>query len=93
MHVEVEIFMSKIIKFFRENPNELYNLIPKGKEDDFFDKIRIVSLENVDKGEDATLTQKQIIAICVEINGENKKEVAKDSNIFFDTVFGRICLN
>jgi hypothetical protein len=85
--------MSKIIKFFRENPKELYNLIPQGKEDEFFNKIRLVSIENADKGEDATLTQKQIIAICVEINGKNDKEISKEQNIFFDTIFGRICLN
>lgn len=85
--------MNKIIKFFRENPKELYNLIPEGKEDVFFDKIRLVSIDNVDKGEDATLTQKQIIAICVEINQKPVETETKEHNIFFDTIFGRICLN
>lgn len=85
--------MNKIIKFFRENPKELYNLIPEGKEDVFFDKIRLVSIDNVDKGEDATLTQKQIIAICVEINQKPVETETNEHNIFFDTIFGRICLN
>jgi hypothetical protein len=29
MSVDIEIYMSNIIKFFRENPKDLLNLIPK----------------------------------------------------------------
>lgn len=92
MSIDVEIFMNKIIKFFRENPNELYNLIPKGQEEYFFSEIRKKSTDNVERGEDATLTQKQIIEICVIING-NQDDKQKSDNVFFDTIFGKICLN
>ncbi len=33
--------------------------------DEFYDKIREVAIKNADKGEDAPLTQKQMIDICV----------------------------
>lgn len=85
--------MNKIVKFFRENPKELYNLIPNGKEDEFFSEIRKKSIENVDEGNDATLTQKQMIDVCVKINSTIVDLENKNSQIFLDTVFGKICLN
>jgi membrane-bound lytic murein transglycosylase len=39
MSVDVEIYMNNIIKFFKENPNDLHNLIPKNKEDEFYKKL------------------------------------------------------
>jgi len=33
MSVDVEIYMNGILKFFRENPNDLLNLVPKTKEE------------------------------------------------------------
>lgn len=93
MYLDVEIFMNKLIKFFRENPDELYSLIPKGKEEEFFSGIKQKSIENVDKGEDATLTQNQMIEICVQINKSLEKLQNKESKLFMDTVFGKICLN
>jgi hypothetical protein len=47
MNVEVEIYMSNMIKFFKENPNDLINLIPKIKEEEFYFKgYDISKLEN-----------------------------------------------
>ena len=40
MSVDVKIYMNNIIKFFKENPNDLFNLIPKNKEDEFYRKLR-----------------------------------------------------
>ena len=36
MNVDVEIYMNNFIKFFRENPNDLLTLIPKGTENESF---------------------------------------------------------
>jgi hypothetical protein len=36
MNVDVEIYMNNMVKFFKSNPNDLLNLIPKGKEDEFY---------------------------------------------------------
>lgn len=94
MNVDVEIYMSNIIKFFKTNPNDLINLVPKEKEDEFYQKIREAATNNIDNGEDVTLTQKQMIGICLTLNNkksvEDKKEVNK---IVMETKFGSIFLN
>lgn len=94
MSVDVEIYMNNVIKFFRENPNDLLNLVPKDKEEFFYTKIRQAAFENYEKGEDVNLTQSQIVGICSEINQYNKKtneEVSK--NAIQKTNFGYLFLN
>ena len=46
MSVDVEIYMNNLIKFFRENPKDLLNLIPKNKEDEFYIKIKERAAQN-----------------------------------------------
>jgi len=97
MNVDVEIYMNNIVKFFKSNPNDLLNLIPKDKEDEFYQKIREVASKNAEKGEDAPLTQKQMIDICVILNGktpkgEDKVEEKLESYML-NTKFGIIFLN
>lgn len=91
MSVEVEIYLSNLIKFFKQNPNDLLNLVPKDKEEDFYVKIREIAFQNVESGKDAALTQKQLIEICRELN-TTKKEIKIDFPHFM-TKFGPICLN
>jgi hypothetical protein len=97
MNVDVEIYMNNIVKFFKSNPKDLLNLVPKEKEDEFYDKIRETAIENADKGEDAPLTQKQMIDICVILNGKTLKEdkVVEDKleSYIMGTKFGPIFLN
>jgi hypothetical protein len=89
--------MNNIVKFFKSNPNDLLNLIPKDKEDEFYEKIREVASKNAENGEDAPLTQKQMIEICVVLNGktvkEDKKIEEKLESYMLDTKFGIIYLN
>ena len=94
MNVDVEIYMNNFIKFFRDNPNDLLNLVPKIKEQEFYEKIRESAYNNLDKGEEINLTQRQIIDICVELN-QPKKETVKESveHLFVKTKFGEYCLN
>jgi nitrogenase subunit NifH len=93
MSVEVDIYMNNIVKFFKENPKDLLNLVPKDKEDEFYDKIRKVAHNNYEKVEEAPLTQKQLIDVCVEINGKDPNKKPKLNDITFDTKFGKIFLN
>ena len=97
MSVDVEIYMNNIVKFFKSNPKDLLNLVPKEKEDEFYDKIREVAIQNIDKGEDAPLTQKQMIDICVVLNGKTPKEdkvnEEKLESYILGTKFGPIFLN
>lgn len=97
MNVDVEIYMNNIVKFFKSNPTDLLNLVPKDKEEEFYSKIREVAYENIEKGEDAPLTQKQMINICVILNGKTPKEEKvveeKLESYMMDTKFGIIFLN
>jgi hypothetical protein len=68
MSVDVEIYMNNIIKFFRDNPKDLLNLVPKDKEDEFYRKLREQAFKNYESGGEVPLTQQQIILICVELN-------------------------
>ena len=70
MSVDIEIYVSNIIKFFRDNPKDLTNLVPKDKEEEFYKKIREVAVSNYEKEMEASLTQKQMIDICRELNGQ-----------------------
>lgn len=86
--------MNGVIKFFNENPKDLNNLIPLDKKDVFFEKIKKCALQNAEKGEDVTITQKQMIDICVEINtGVNPIEITKIEGPILRTKYGEICLN
>jgi hypothetical protein len=93
MNVEVSIYLSNIIKFFNSNPNDLKNLVPESKKTDFFEKIKLFAIRNVENGEDPSLTKQQLIDICVEINGKPKFVKPKVSDAIISTKFGDICLN
>jgi hypothetical protein len=93
MSVDIEIYVSNIIKFFKDNPKDLTNLVPKGKEEEFYEKIREVAISNYEKEMEASLTQKQMIDICRELNGQTPKEIEIFDKVFHKTKFGFICLN
>jgi hypothetical protein len=93
MSVDIEIYVSNIIKFFKDNPKDLTNLVPKGKEEEFYEKIREVAISNYEKEMEASLTQKQMIDICRELNGQTPKDIEIFDKVFHKTKFGFICLN
>ena len=94
MSVDVDIYMNNIIKFFRENPNDLLNLVPKNKEQDLYSKIKEVAISNFNKGEEVGLTQSQLINVCFEVNYSTEK-IIEDTlgEITQKTIFGNIFLN
>lgn len=87
MNLDVEIYLKNLKKFFKDNPNELLSLIPKEKETEFYDMIRVTALDNHDKGSEVCLTKKQLLSICVSLNNGNR------NNVFVETKFGVICYN
>ena len=98
MNVDVEIYISQLLKFFKDNPNELSNLVPQDKADLFFEKCRDAAILNSEKGDEIILTQKQMIDICVEINKgtqktEDELEKLLREGIFLKAPIGFICLN
>jgi len=93
MNVDLEIYLNNFIKFFKKNPKDLLNLIPKELEEVFYSKIRERASMNIEEGLNLVLTQKQIIDICVELNRKKEVEEPLDERIFKPSPFGIICLN
>ena len=88
MSVDVEIYLNNLIKFFRQNPNDLLNLVPKHKEEEFYRKLREKAFENYEKGDEISLTQDQITKICIDLDPMKSIE-----RLFRRTPFGFYCLN
>ena len=47
--VDVDIYVSQVVRFFETNPNELKMLIGDLNKDDFFTKIREEAYKNFEK--------------------------------------------
>ena len=90
MDVDVQIYISEFKRFFNQNPEDLGNLIPLDLKDEFYQKVSDTASKNLTEGREIPLTQKQLIGICVEINGGSKKKI--DPSVI-ETAFGKIFLN
>jgi hypothetical protein len=91
-NVDVEIYISNLINFFENNPNDLMVLVGQTQKELFFKKLRLRSEKNVEEGSDFVLTKQQIIDIVVEMKIHDKSE-EKINTIVQKTNFGDIFLN
>jgi hypothetical protein len=99
-NVEVEIYVSQLINFFENNPNDLIDLIGDVQKDEFYDKVRERCEQNFEKGDDITLTKSQILEIVIELKVNEvpvkkiKVDVVLEVDKFFEkTKVGLIGLN
>jgi uncharacterized protein with gpF-like domain len=94
-NIDVEIYLNQLITFFEKNPNDLTELIGNSMKDMFFDKVRIACTENVENGDEVTLTNQQLIDIVLDIKGVkgSKEELEVINKIFVKNKFGTFCLN
>jgi hypothetical protein len=94
-NIEVDIYLNQLVSFFDKNPNDLIDLIGESHKDKFFDKVREVCLQNVEKGDDVTLTNQQLIDIVLEVKGVGmtKEEFEVINKVFEKNKFGTFCLN
>ncbi len=72
-NVDCEIYISGFISFFEKNPKDLKNLIGEMDKEKFFIQVRITVYQNFDKGEEITLTQKQLLDILVKLHKSTEK--------------------
>jgi hypothetical protein len=93
MSVDIEIYLSNLVKFFGENPADLLNLIPLDKKEEFFVKVREIAVYNYEKGDEVMLTQKQFVEICLDLNGKQIKPEEDKFNTFVETIYGGYSLN
>jgi len=94
-NIDVEIYLNQLITFFDKNPNDLTELIGISMKDTFFDKVREACTENVENGDEVTLTNQQLIDIVLDIKGVkgSKEELEVINKIFVNNKFGTFCLN
>lgn len=97
MNVDVEIYLNQFIAFFDKNPNELIMLIGDVDKNIFYEKVKKQSINNVEKGDDPSLTRNQIIEILVDIrkgDGTIEEPSTDEENVIYQlTKFGKIFLN
>lgn len=91
--VDIDLYMNQFINFFEKNPNDLTELIGDTLKEIFYDKVRMRCIENYDKGEDVSLTNRQMMEIVLELRNEDSPDLKKISKIFETTKYGTICLN
>jgi hypothetical protein len=94
MNIDVEIYIKNFVNFFESNPNELIELIGDELKEVFYQKVKEQCYINLDKGEEITLTQKQLIDIVVDIK-KSKPDISilLTNGVFQQTKYGLISLN
>ena len=94
-NIDVEIYITNLISFFENNPNDLIDLIGSLQKDEFYQKLRNRCETNYDEGKDFVLTRDQIIEIVLELKVPEivSKEKIDISKIIQKTSFGDIILN
>jgi hypothetical protein len=66
-NIDCEIYISQVISFFENNPNDLMDLIGELQRNDFYQKLRERCEKNIDEGQDYVLTRQQMINIVLEL--------------------------
>jgi hypothetical protein len=89
-NIDVNIYLTQFKTFFKQNPQDLINLIGDISPDNFYSEVKKQILENNENGDFIELTQKQLIDVIVRLN---KQKIKKDVSLFFETKFGNFSLN
>jgi hypothetical protein len=90
-NIDITIYMNQFKNFFEKNPQSLYELIGNLNGELFFKKVEEVCLENYKKGDEISLTQKQILDLVSKLYKQKKKN--NISGIFEMSKYGLISLN
>jgi hypothetical protein len=86
-NIDVDIYLTQLKKFFKDNPSDLTAIIGNIDSDLFYEEVRNQAILNIEKGEEVQLTQIQILNIIVKLSR------LKKNPLFIETQFGKICLN
>jgi hypothetical protein len=89
--VDVDIYIAQLIKFFKDNPTDLNQIIGDLDSEKFYEEVKIQAKENLEKGDNVQLTQNQILNIVVKLSRDRAEK--STGKTFFFTKFGPICLN
>jgi len=96
-NIDVEIYLSQLKSFFENNPNDLIELIGDIQKNEFYEKLRHQSYQNLEKGDDFVITKKQMVDIVVELKIPELQDKLKPKQVvegfIQKTKFGNIILN
>ena len=94
-NIDLEIYISQLVSFFENNPNDLLELIGSLQKDEFYQKLKERCEKNIEEGIDLVLTREQIVNIVVELKIPDIKEKKHQNldKIIQKTKFGNIILN
>lgn len=96
-NIDCEIYISQVISFFENNPNDLMDLIGELQRNDFYQKLRERCEKNVDEGQDYVLTRQQMINIVLELKApeliKTKTPESVVEGFVQKTKWGEIILN
>jgi hypothetical protein len=91
MDVDIQIYLSNLKQFFKNNPNDLMNLIGDSNQEKFFELVEEQVIENQKNGDGLELTKKQIIDIVLILTKVRDQE--KIESFIMKGPFGNIFLN
>ena len=93
-NVDIEIYMTNLVKFFDKNPEQLKILIGDNDINIFFQKIRKIVETNEKDEKELAPTRKQMIEIILEVQkNATVKKLDKIVGTFMDHHMGKISLN
>lgn len=94
VNVEIEIYMTNFIGFFKKNPDQLEILIGDLDSEIFYNKIKEIATKNFDSEKEIAPTRQQMIDLLFSLNsGKKKEEVKKVITPFIDHHMGQISMN
>lgn len=96
-NIDCEIYVSQLISFFENNPNDLTDLIGEVQKDEFYQKLRERCFKNIEEGEDHIITRKQMVDVVVDLKSPELHQTLNPENVINGfiqkTKWGDIILN
>lgn len=66
-NIDCEVYVSQLITFFENNPNDLLVLIGDLQKEDFYNKLKQQCYKNAQEGDDHVITKQQMVNIIIEL--------------------------
>jgi hypothetical protein len=93
-NVEIEIYMTNFVGFFKKNPDQLRILIGDFDGDKFYEKVRDLATKNHEEEKEVAPTRQQMIDLLLSMNKERElSDIKKVVKPFMEHHMGNINLN
>jgi DNA replication initiation complex subunit (GINS family) len=93
-NVEIEIYMTNFVGFFKKNPDQLKMLIGDFDGETFYEKVRSLAIKNQEEEKEVAPTRQQMIELLVSMNKERElSDIKKVVKPFMEHHMGKINLN